>query len=96
MSMKQLGGEVPMSMFNIDPRAHVLFWLWSNPSARRPKVQTMYAMFVKHVHDSMAESEIESVWSYFIAIKNYMNTRFMQRIGTEPDKTFLDRVTEAY
>ncbi len=25
-----------------------------------------------------------------------MNTRLMQKIGTEPDKTFLDRVTQAY
>ncbi|WP_321956820.1 phospholipase effector Tle1 domain-containing protein [Paraburkholderia bannensis] len=95
-AMKQMGGEVPASMFNVDPQAQALFWLWSNPGARQPKVETMYPMFVKHVHDSMAESEIESAWSHFIAIKNYMNTRLMQKIGTEPDKTFLDRVTEAY
>ncbi|MGU7779709.1 phospholipase effector Tle1 domain-containing protein [Burkholderia sp. PU8-34] len=95
-ALKQLGGDVPASMFNLDPQAQALFWLWNNPGARLPQVEAMYPIFVKHMHDSMAESDIEAVYSHLVAIKNYMNTRAMQKIATAPDKTFLDRVADAY
>ncbi|WP_321813566.1 MULTISPECIES: phospholipase effector Tle1 domain-containing protein [unclassified Paraburkholderia] len=95
-AMKQIDGKVPASMFNTDPEAQALFWLWNTPGERQPAVETMYPMFAKHVHDSMAESEIEDAWSRFVAIKNYMNTRWMQKIGSEPDKSYLERVTDFY
>ncbi|OXJ37968.1 hypothetical protein CFB82_07445 [Burkholderia sp. HI2714] len=95
-AMKQLGGELPASMFNTDPQAQALFWWWNNPGQRLPQVEAMYPLFVKHVHDSMAESDIEAVWSHLVSIKNYMNTRAMQKIATAPDKSFLDRVADVY
>ncbi|HFT8010097.1 phospholipase effector Tle1 domain-containing protein [Burkholderia cenocepacia] len=95
-AMKQLGGELPPSIFNTDPQAQALFWLWNNPGERLPQVEAMYPLFVKHVHDSMAESDVEAVWSHLVSIKNYLNTRAMQKIATAPDKSFLDRVADMY
>lgn len=37
----------------------------------------MYLLFVKYVYDSMVESDVEVVWSYFVLIKNYLNMRVM-------------------
>ncbi|WP_431822035.1 hypothetical protein [Burkholderia sp. F1] len=44
----------------------------------------------------MADSDIDAVYSHVVAIKSYMNARAMQKIATAPDKTFLDRVADAY
>ncbi|WP_431822034.1 hypothetical protein [Burkholderia sp. F1] len=49
-ALKQLGGEVPGSMFNPDPQAQALFWLRNNPGARLPQVERMYPIFVRQAH----------------------------------------------
>lgn len=95
-AMKQLDGRAPADMFNDDPQGQALYWLWCNPGKRLPDVESMYPLFIKHVHDSMAECDIETAYSDLVAVKNYLNIRSMQKISTEPDKSFLERVSWVY
>lgn len=93
---RRLDGEVTANMFETDPQARALYYIWNNPGERQPEVEALYPGFLDHVHDSMAESAIESAFGDFVMGKHYMNRRTMQRISTEPDRSFLDRLKAVY
>lgn len=95
-AMKQLGGEVPPNMFLTDPQGQALYWLWNNPGAHNAEIDRLYPPFAKHVHDSMAECPIETAFNDLVYAKHYFNSRPMQKISTEPDKTFLEKVQVIY
>jgi len=93
---KRLDGEVAANMFETDPQARALYYIWNNPGERQPEVEALYPGFLHHVHDSMAESAIESAFGDFVMGKHYMNRRTMQRISTQPDRSFLERLKAVY
>ena len=95
-AMRQINGEVPPDVFVTDPQAQALYWLWNNPGARIPEIETLYPHFINDVHDSMAESSIESDFGNLVHAKHYMNRRLVQKLSTQPARSVLDWLELAY
>ena len=93
---RQLDGEVAPDIFISDPQAQALFWLWNNPGSRIAEIEALYPHFLNDIHDSMAESDIETAFGAWVHARHYMNRRAIHRLSTAPDPGFLQRLELAY
>jgi hypothetical protein len=79
----------PLESRALTEEAQGMLKVWHGNSATN--LGDLTSLFEKHVHDSMAESMLEEVYSDFVFSRHYLNYRHITLIEHEPDRNFFER-----